>query len=191
MIEKNSVERDESDLIARAYKGDKDAFGELVKRYSKAVYGLAYRFVREHDAADDLTQEAFIKAYQAMNTFIVGKSFRNWIFTIVSNLAINYLKRHKRQVSLEDSIPDDILKDQKVSSNPHSHLEAKDLKKSIAEAVQRLPEDYKAVFILRTYEEMSYEEIARVLKIEVGTVMSRLFRARARLKDELKDYLYD
>lgn len=191
MIENNSVERDESDLIARAQKGDKDAFGGLVRRYSKAVYGLAYRFVRDHDTADDLAQEAFIKAYQAMNTFIAGKSFKNWIFTIASNLAINHLKRHKRQVSLEDTIPDDLLKDHKVASNPHSKLAAKDLQKSIAEAVQRLPEDYKAVFILRTYEEMSYEEIAKVLKIEVGTVMSRLFRARARMKEELKDYLYD
>lgn len=189
MSETNRLTASENDLTARAQTGDKEAFSELVKLYSKPVYYLAYRFVREHDMADDLTQESFVRAYEKIGTFIVGKSFKSWIFTIVSNLAINYLKRNKRQSSLDDKIPDDILEDKKASANPHEILVAKDLQGKIAIAVKNLPEEFKAVFILRTYEDLSYEEIAKMLKIETGTVMSRLFRARKRLKDELKEYL--
>ncbi|NIP44669.1 MAG: sigma-70 family RNA polymerase sigma factor [candidate division Zixibacteria bacterium] len=189
MAEQKKVNLDEKKLVAKAKRGDKKAFGELVRHYSKPVYYLAYRFVRDHDTADELAQESFVKAYQALDSFIEGKSFKSWIFAIVSNLSINYLKRKKRETSLEDSIPDDILEDKKLASNPHEQMTADDLGKQIAKAVDNLPEEFKSVFILRTYEDMSYEEIASSLGIEVGTVMSRLFRARARLKEELKDYL--
>jgi RNA polymerase sigma-70 factor (ECF subfamily) len=189
MTEQIKVQPGERKLVARAKKGDKEAFGELVNLYRKPAYYLAYRFVKDHDAADELAQDSFVKAYQAFGTFIEGKSFKSWIFAIVANLSINYLKRQKRQSSLEDTFTDDILEDTRVTSNPHNQVVASDLQKRIGHAVHRLPEDFKAVFILRTYEGMSYEEIAAALKIEVGTVMSRLFRARARLKEELKDYL--
>ncbi len=189
MAEQKKAKLDEKKLISKAKRGDKNAFGELVRHFSKPVYYLAYRFVRDHDTADELAQESFVKAYQALDSFIEGKSFKSWIFAIVSNLSINYLKRKKREMSLEDSIPDDILEDKKTASNPHEQMTAGDLGKQITKAVDNLPEEFKTVFILRTYEDMSYEEIAASLKIEVGTVMSRLFRARARLKKELKDYL--
>jgi len=189
MVDDRQLNGSEQKLIARAKKGDRRAFGELVGKYSKAVYYLAYRFVRDHDTADEMTQESFVKAYQAIGSFKEGKSFKSWIFAIVANLSKNYLRRYKRQSSLDDTIPDDILEDRKTSSNPHETVVAKDLGKKIAEAVEVLPEEYKSVFILRTYEDMSYDEIADTLNIEVGTVMSRLFRARARLKKELKDYL--
>ncbi len=189
MIDDRKLEKSEAGLIARAKNGDRQAFGELVAKYSKAVYYLAYRFVRDHDTADEMTQESFVKAYQAIGTFIEGKSFKSWIFAIAANLSKNYIKRSKRQSSLDDTIPDDVLEDKKVASNPHETVVAKDLGNKISQAVETLPEEYKSVFILRTYEDMSYDEIADTLNIEVGTVMSRLFRARARLKKELKDYL--
>lgn len=189
MSENKSIPEGEAELVARARRGDKEAFSELVRLYLKPAYYLAYRFVRDHDTADELAQECFVKAYQALESFIEGKSFKSWIFAIVSNLALNYLKKNKRQSSLDDSIPDDILEDKKVSSNPHANLVAGDLQQQIARAVAELPEDFKAVFILRTYEDMSYEEIAKTLKIESGTVMSRLFRARKILKEKLKEYL--
>jgi RNA polymerase sigma-70 factor, ECF subfamily len=189
MVVKDSAEFDEKYLIKSAKKGNRDAFGALVRQFSKPVYYLAYRFTRDHDVSDELTQECFVKAYQAMDSFIEGKSFKSWVFAIVSNLAINYLKKQKRQVSLDDDISESVLEDTRASSNPHDDLVAKDLKVRISEAVERLPEEFKTVFILRTYEDMSYEEISSMLKIEKGTVMSRLFRARARLKRELKGYL--
>ncbi len=189
MTEQTKVQPGERRLVARAKKGDKEAFGELVNLYKKPVYYLAYRFVKDHDTADELTQESFVKAYQAFESFIEGKSFKTWIFAIVANLSINYLKKKKRETSLEDTLTDDILEDKKVSSNPHHQAVAHDLKKRLSAAVHNLSEEFKSVFILRTYEGLSYEEIAASLKIEVGTVMSRLFRARAKLKDELKDYL--
>jgi len=189
MSENKNIPKGEGELVARARRGDKEAFSELVKLYLKPVYYLAYRFVRDHDTADELAQECFVKAYQALESFIEGKSFKSWIFAIVSNLAINYLKKKKRQSSLDETIPNDLLEDKKVSSNPHESLVASDLQKQITQAVEELPEDFKAVFILRTYEDMSYEEIAKTLNIENGTVMSRLFRARKILKEKLKEYL--
>ena len=147
--------------------------------------------MRDHDNADELVQESFVKAYQAINSFKEGNSFRNWMFAIVSNLSINYLKRAKRQSSLGDNIPDGVLEDTRAGSNPHNQVVGKELNQRIQIAVDNLPDDFRRVFILRTYEEMSYEDIASALNIEVGTVMSRLFRARARLKDELKEFLSD
>ena len=189
MSENKGRPAQESDLVARAKRGDKGAFSELAKLYLKPVYYLAYRFVRDHDTADELAQECFVKAYQALDSFIEGKSFKSWIFAIVSNLSINYLKRKKRESSLDETLPNDILEDKKVGSNPHDSLIAGNLESEIGRAVEELPEDFKAVFILRTYEDMSYEEIAKTLKIESGTVMSRLFRARKILREKLKEYL--
>lgn len=189
MTRKQNLPKSETELIGRAKAGDKVAFGALVRMFQKPVYNLAYRFVRDHDTADDLTQEAFIRAYKALDSFIEGKSFRNWILTIASNLAINSLRRRKHETPLDQSVSEETQADTNPSANPHEQVVASSLRDKIAEAVERLPDEFKAVFVLRTYEDMSYAEIAEALKIESGTVMSRLSRARARLKEMLKDYL--
>jgi RNA polymerase sigma-70 factor, ECF subfamily len=189
MTRKQNLPKSETELIGRAKAGDKVAFGALVRMFQKPVYNLAYRFVRDHDTADDLTQEAFIRAYKALDSFIEGKSFRNWILTIASNLAINSLRRRKHETPLDQSVSEETQADTNPWANPHEQVVASSLRDKIAEAVERLPEEFKAVFVLRTYEDMSYAEIAEALKIESGTVMSRLSRARARLKEMLKDYL--
>jgi RNA polymerase sigma-70 factor (ECF subfamily) len=189
MSRKHNLNESEAELIKRAKRGDKTAFGQLVRNFQKPVYSLVWRFVRDHDAADDLTQEAFIRAYQALDSFIEGKSFRNWIFTIASNLAINSLRRRKREQPLDQAIPESLQEDSRPSSNPHNQAVASSLKDKIDQAVEKLPEEFKTVFILRIYEDMSYAEIAETLRIESGTVMSRLSRARAKLREMLKDYL--
>lgn len=189
MTRKRNLPESETELIARAKSGEKEAFGALVRMYQKPVYNLAYRFVRDHDAADDITQDAFIRAYKALDSFIEGKSFRNWILTIASNLALNSLRRRKHETPLDQSVWEETQADPNPSANPHERVVASSLRNKITEAVDKLPEEFKAVFVLRTYEDMSYAEIADALKIESGTVMSRLSRARARLKEMLKDYL--
>lgn len=180
----------DQDLIRRAKDGDRRAFGELVRRYQRKVYALCFRLGGGHDVADDLTQEAFIKAFQAIASFDESFPFQAWIFRIASNNAINFLKRQKFQVSGEEG---DLILEQQTSphsdDNPHQNLSRREMDERYQAAVNNLPEDFRIVFVLRMHEDLRYEEIAARLKISVGTVMSRLHRARQRLAAELKDLL--
>jgi RNA polymerase sigma-70 factor (ECF subfamily) len=154
------------------------------------VYYLAYRMVKNHDAADDLAQETFINAYSSIKSFKLGYSFYTWLYRICMNLSINYLKRQKfvipeSQFEEEDSPLEKVTE----SEDPLSLLVQKEQERKIKQAIDSLPPKYKAVFVLKVYEDLSYEEIARTLKISLGTVMSRLFRARERLQKLLKDMI--
>ncbi|MCK4858295.1 MAG: sigma-70 family RNA polymerase sigma factor [candidate division Zixibacteria bacterium] len=178
------------ELIRRAKRGSKSAFGWLVRRYQERVYMLCWRLGGSHDIADDLTQEAFIKAYQAIDRFDERYPFWSWIAKIASNNAINYLQRRRFEVAGEEG---EMVIDQQVAtaadSNPHESLLQKQIDKRFDEALCRLPVDFRAVFVLRMHEDLSYDEIAKMLGITIGTVMSRLHRARKKLAEELKDLL--
>lgn len=180
---------DELALIRKAKKGDGKAFSQLVRKYQKRIYRLVYRFCPDHDTADELAQETFVKAYTALHTFREEFKFSSWIGTIATNLSLNYLKRQKRQVSMEDYPIAEIVADDNPRANPISNLSDKELGQKIEEEVDKLPPEFKAVFVLRMHQDLSYEEIAERLGIEIGTVMSRLFRARSRLKKALEEYL--
>jgi len=180
---------DEIALIRRAKDGDHRAFEVLVKRYQKRIYRLVYRFCPDHDTADELAQETFVKAYTALGTFREEYRFISWLSTIASNLSINYIKRHRRQVSTQNYPIEEIVVDTNPTRDPGKKLADKEMGEAIEGAVEKLPEELKSVFILRVYEDLPYQEIADRLKIEIGTVMSRLFRARSRLKKELEEYL--
>ncbi len=185
-----SADSSDLDLIRRAKKGDKRAFGDLVRRHQRKVYALCFRLGGSHDAADDLTQEAFIKAFQAIATFDESFPFTAWIMRIASNNALNYIKRQKFQVSGEEG---EVILDSQTSSytedNPHENLSQQEIDARYQKALNALPPDFRTVFVLRMHEELSYEEIADRLKISVGTVMSRLHRARQRMASDLKDLL--
>jgi RNA polymerase sigma-70 factor (ECF subfamily) len=188
-LRQDSSPENESSLIRQAKGGDKHAFSELVRIHQKLVYNLVYRFCRDHDTADELAQEAFVKAYMAIGNFREEYRFASWISTIATNLALNHLRRSKRMVSTEDYPVAEIVADPNPGSDPSRRLSDKELEEKIEEAVENLPPEFKAVFILRVHDELSYEEIAERLGIEMGTVMSRLFRARSRLKKDLEEYL--
>lgn len=180
---------DELALIRRAKTGDGGAFSKLVRTYQKRIYGLVYRFCPDHDTADELAQETFVRAYTKLHTFREEFRFYSWLSTIATNLALNHLKRQKHQVSMADYPIDEIVSDQNPRANPDRSLSDKELRVKLEDEVEKLPPEFKTVFILRIYEELTYDEIARSLKIEIGTVMSRLFRARSRLKKALEGYL--
>lgn len=180
---------DELALIRKAKKGDGAAFSELVRTYQKRIYGLVYRFCPDHDTADELAQETFVKAYTALNTFREEFRFFSWLRAIATNLALNHLKRQRRQVSTEDYPIEQIVSDRSPHANPDRNLTDKELRAKIEQEVEKLPPEFKAAFILRIYEDLSYEEISERLGIEIGTVMSRLFRARSRLKKALEGYI--
>ena len=179
---------DDERLIAKAQEGDLYSFDLLVKKYQKKIYFLAYRMVKNHDTADDIAQETFIHAYSSIKSFKLGYSFYTWLYRICMNLSINHLKRQKFVIPEsqfgEEGSP---LEKETVREDPLSLLVRKEQETKIEQAIESLPPKYKAVFILKVYEDLSYEEIAQTLKISLGTVMSRLFRARGRLQELLKD----
>lgn len=187
---KTGTEEPEDKLVAKAKKGDIYSFERLVERYQKKLYYLALRMTRSHEAADDLAQESFIKAFYSIKSFKEGYSFCAWVYKICINLTINYLKRQKFTIS-ENQLPQgslELIKDS-GKADASEQLVKDELTKKIENEIEHLPQEFRAVFILKTYEELSYEEIANTLKISKGTVMSRLFRARERLQKSLKGYL--
>ena len=182
---------DEERLIAKIQEGDLRSFDLLVKRYQRKIYFLAYRMVKNHDTADDIAQETFIHAYSSIKSFKLGYGFYTWLYRICMNLSINHLKRQKFVIPEshfeEETNP---LEKEISGGDPLTVLVQKEQERKIENAIDSLPPKYKAVFILKVYEDLSYEEIARTLKISLGTVMSRLFRARERLQELLKDVVF-
>jgi len=175
----NSIESDDT-LIDMIKKGDCDAFNPLVERYKMSLYRLMYRMVYNRDDAEDLVEEAFIKAYKSISTFEIGKSFYAWISRIAVNNAINFLKKEKRSTVQPLEWHEHSLADKK--GDPVKMTKQKLLKERIGAAMAKLPEEFRTILLLRVEENFSYAEIGRVLKIPKGTVMSRLARARQKLR---------
>ena len=176
----NSIESDDV-LIERVKKGDCDAFNPLVEHYKLSLYRLMYRMVYNRDDAEDLVEEAFIKAYRSISKFEIGRSFYAWISRIAVNNAINYLKKEKRANVQPIEWFEHRLATKK--GDPVKMTKQKLLKERISAAMAKLPGDFRTILLLRVEESYSYAEIGRVLKIPKGTVMSRLARARQRLKE--------
>jgi len=174
---------DEVKLIAKAKHGDTEAFGELVQRYQRRVYKVIYRFVKNHHQTDDLAQETFIRAFKAIDRFDLRYPFSPWIYRIAINLTINYVK--KRKLKMVDTEVD--LKTS--GKNPVNTLEKDETRKKVHQAIASLPLKLRQVLVLRVYEDWSYNRIAEVLELPIGTVMSRLSRAREALKEKLGSLL--
>lgn len=189
----NSVEADR-DLVLRARAGDQDAFGEIVRTYQRKVYGVAIRMTRRHEVADDIAQETFIRAYRNLGRFELGRPLAPWLTKIATNLAINHLNgvaRREQSLYTEDQ-PEGPRKNSSSSvsdCDPLSALESGERMAALERAMQQLSPEHRAVLILKVEEGMRYLEIAEALEISEGTVMSRLFRARQRLKELLAEYL--
>lgn len=176
----------EAELIREAQSGNLFAFEELVRRYQRRVYAVALRIARRHDVADDVVQEAFVRAHQHLERFDVSRPFGPWICRIAANLAINHLRS---PVSREDELPEGHHETPSAAQDPLTGVLELEAQQVLARAVAKLPLEQRAVFVLRTSEELSYKEIAEELQISEGTVMSRLFRAREHLRAALEPYL--
>lgn len=173
---------EEPELLKRAVEGDGDAFGEIVKRYEKRVFRVARRMCRCDDDAWDITQEAFMKAMKAMHSFNTEYRFFTWIYRIVTNTAINHSRARNRrgEVEFDEGYGSDGFTSTRDTAI--QEMERDVLVTAVQTAVEKLTPALKAVFVLRVDQEMSYEEIAETLDIALGTVMSRLNRARASVK---------
>jgi RNA polymerase sigma-70 factor (ECF subfamily) len=180
------VDPGEADLLVKARGGNVFAFEEIVRRYQKRVYATALRIVRRHEVADDVTQEAFLRGYQALDRFEVGRPFGPWICRIAANLAVNHVRS---PVAREEPLPEGHGEAPAEAHDPLQGVLDTEARTVLQTALRDLPAEQRAVFALRVFEELSYKEIAETLGISLGTVMSRLSRAREKLRDALTPYL--
>jgi RNA polymerase sigma-70 factor (ECF subfamily) len=179
---------DDRPLVQRAQEGEKDAYGKLVLKYQKRLFRFIYMMLGRTDITEDIVQEAFVRGYLALGSFDPEKRFYPWVATIARNLALNHIKREEKEKPASEY--DDLVSQMPDgASGPLDRIIDKENEKRFAQAVMALPPAYRAVFVMRAFEEMSYEDIARELDISLGTVDSRLHRARQKLVQALKDYL--
>lgn len=173
---------DEASLIRAAQGGDGRAFAEIVHRYQRAVYRMAYGLTRNPSDADDLAQEAFLRAYRALGRFRVGEPLYPWLARITTNLAFSLFRSRRRrpETPLEPLV--EAGRQWGVDADPADDVAERERRSRLQEAFGELKPEHQAVLVLRVVQDLSYEEIADALRVPVGTVMSRLSRARAELK---------
>jgi len=182
-------------LVRQARDGDLQAYDELVQRYQERIYATIYHMTSNHEDANDLAQETFIKAFQALRSFKGGSSFYTWVYRIAVNKTINFLKqrRHKGHMSLNEldfnAENDPDLVALVSDKTPQRDAGLNELKKKLNEAMQRLSEPHRLVVTLHDVQGLPHEEIAEIMECNIGTVRSRLFYARQQLQGFLADYL--
>ena len=177
-------------IVQQVLEGNTNAFEELVLEYEKKVYNVALRILGNSEDAADMTQEAFIKAFNSLSGFRGDSKFSVWLTRIVSNLCLDFLRSRSRRptvsLSVEDDEGDDVQLDiADVSQSPELLLVRSLTRESVRRGLKALPEDYREILLLREIQGLSYDEIAEALNIEVGTVKSRIFRGRKKLCDYL------
>jgi RNA polymerase sigma-70 factor (ECF subfamily) len=176
--------RTDEQLVAQAQSGDVDSFEELVRRYRNDVYALSYHYLRNREEAWDLSQEVFIKAYRSLGGFRGDSGFKTWLMRITANQCKDQLK--KRRLAVVDLGEEDTEQFAGDGPNAGQQVDAKELGLAIEKAVNSLPEIHRTAFILREYQDLSYQEMADVMQCNIGTVMSRLHHARKKLQQTLR-----
>lgn len=182
-------EQTDKQLVERVQRGDKRAFDILALKYQHRIVGLVGRYINDADEVMDVTQEAFIKAYRALPRFRGDSAFYTWLYRIAINTAKNYLvSRSRRPPDTDIDIDGEFQADSAVLrdvAGPESVLATEELERVIYKAIDDLPEELKVAVTLREFEGLSYEEIAEVMECPVGTVRSRIFRAREAIEKRI------
>jgi RNA polymerase sigma-70 factor (ECF subfamily) len=176
----SGLREDDREAIEACRRGEREAFDRLVERYQRDVYRLCYRYVNNHEDANDLAQEAFIKAYRALGRFRGDSAFSTWLYRIAVNTCLNFRSARKPDpVELTEAVPDG-------RAGADTGLERDEQSSRVRAAIERLPEKQRATLILKTYHELTHEEVAGVLGSTVGTVKANLFHALGNLKKLLE-----
>jgi RNA polymerase sigma-70 factor (ECF subfamily) len=184
----------DQELVARVQQGDKKAFDLLVLKYQQKITNLISRYIRDPHEVLDVTQEAFIKAYRAMPKFRGDSAFYTWLYRIAINTAKNYLVAQGRRPPSDDVEAEvaeqmDVGMRLKETGTPENHVLTDEISMTVQKAIDDLPEDLRTAIVLRELEGMSYEEIANAMSCPVGTVRSRIFRAREAIDKKLRPLL--
>jgi RNA polymerase sigma-70 factor (ECF subfamily) len=172
---------DDVDLIRRAQEGDRQALGLLVRRYQRRIFALGIRFFGNSDDAEDLVQDTFVRAWRGLDRFDLSRPFAPWLMRIASNRALTEIATRKRRagVELDESLAWD-------GPGADEDLERRELQRKVGRAINELPDDQRMILLLRVSDGMSYRDIAETLEVPIGTVMSRLSRAREAMRQKVK-----
>jgi len=181
------VEETDELLVEKIKKGDSEAFRELIRRYQRYILNLVYRTIGDTNDAEDIAQEVFIKVYKSIRGFKGESKFSTWISKITVNLCMDKLREKAK--NKEEDIEEEVWNTfaQPVNFNPEVMAERHELQETIKKAIESLPEELRVAFVLRELEDFSYDEIGEMLNIPIGTVESRIYRARMKLRSYLKD----
>jgi RNA polymerase sigma-70 factor (ECF subfamily) len=184
-------------LVARAKRGDRDAFRALVERHERKAYAVALGMVKQPDDARDIVQEAFLKVWRSLGAFEGQSAFYTWLYRIVANLCIDHLRKGKAQVEYDDTrvheedqvAGDDNILPQTAGLHPGRALESKELGAALERALETLSPNHRAVLLMREVEGLSYREMAQAMGVSEGTIMSRLFHARKKMQSALVEFV--
>lgn len=193
-VKSGAGEQLDKDLVLRVQQGDKSAYDLLVIKYQYKIIQLVNRYIKDPSEAQDVAQEAFIKAYRALGNFRGESAFYTWLYRIAINTAKNYLVARSRrssdyEIDIDDAEQVHNVPELKGLDTPEQHLLNEEIIDAIKTAIEKLPEEMRIAITLREFEGMSYEEIAETMDCPVGTVRSRIFRAREAIDNKLTPLL--
>jgi len=194
-IAEEAMGPDDDELVLKSQQGDVRAFDELVERYHGKIYGLTYNMTSNREDAEDLTQEVFVKAFEALPRFRGNSSFYTWLYRIAVNKTINYRKKRNRKRTLsldqfdQEIKTDDVYHDLTAKGSPLRSISLSELQEKLNEALQNLSEKHRTVVVMHDMQGIPHEEIAKAVKASVGTVRSRLFYARRQMQSELTEFM--
>jgi RNA polymerase sigma-70 factor (ECF subfamily) len=195
-VTKETPQTPDAELIAAVLKGEEEKFGELVNRYQGRLVNFLFRLLHDLADAHDLAQDVFLKTYQALDRYDPQYKFSTWLFRVAQNAAIDQIRKRRLQLVSIDR-PSRDADDQRAwelpsgERNPYSHLRNRERGDAIREAIEELPWEYRELIVMRHFGELSYQEIATLKTMPLGTVKNKLFRGRQMLKEKLGDYLKD
>lgn len=185
------MEEHDVDLAAKALQGQREAFAILVDRYKKPIYNLAYRLTGNREEAEEIAQEAFLRAFRSLAQYRPAYKFSTWLYRIATNIAIDRLRRRKEPpVSLDEPIGQESGQPREITDTsfmPEGIVARQERVREVQQAVAALPPMYRTVVILAHYHELSYQEIAKAIHKPVTVVKNRLYRARLMLKEQLRN----
>ncbi len=183
------VDQDDVELVAASKSGDQDAFVLLVQRHQHRVFNLVYRMLQQYDEANEVTQETFLAAWQGLPSFRGDARFSTWLYRIAYNCCMKQLEQHKRDQALQTAIQaEQRLEDADSGTRVDTEIDAHDRQILVREQLSTLPTKYRLVLVLRHLQEKTYEEMAEILAMPIGTIKTHLFRARNLLKERLQAF---
>ena len=182
----SQAERDDVQLVEASQQGDQDAFAFLVRRHQRRIFNMSLGMLQDYEDANEITQEAFLAAWQGLPSFRGEACFTTWLHRITYNCCLRQLERRKRERSLQAVIQEEqILAEVSEEKQVADSIDLRDRQAIVREQMEKLPARYRVVLILRHFQEMTYEEMATILSMPVGTIKTHLFRARNLLKERL------
>src|SRR5579875_1644070 len=184
----HSIDQDEIALVAASRKGDQDAFARLVQLHQRRVFNLVYRMLQDYEEASEVTQEAFFAAWQGLPSFRGDARFSTWLYRIAYNCCLKQLEQRKRDRALQVALQGDHIN---TESHDDAEQEMRERQALVREHLSMLPAKYRIVLVLRHLQEMTYEEMAEILTLPIGTIKTHLFRARNLLKERLMAFEHE